>query len=206
MLFRPEQKHGLSGEHNVVVPMARRHSDVNHTLSARNSSLLHIQDHLVIAASAGSRDASIFVKHGGNAKRVPNAVCPPLALADLNRKSRRHGGKRRSPPQLSTLLKNKGVALGKPFQTVLHLAQGAGERSRHFRHSGRLLLADEICVDELPQLIVESRSGLVGFIGACHRLSASAHPPWSAESAGWALCRCRHTPQLSCDRQGLPTR
>src|SRR5215469_4943314 len=141
VLFRPEQKHGLSGEHNVIVPMARRHSDVNHTLSARNSSLLHIQDHLVIAASAGGRDASIFVKHGGNPKCVPNAVCPPLALADLNRKSCGHGGKWRSPPQLSTLLKNKSVALGKAFQTVRHLVQRAGECGGHLCHSGRLLLA-----------------------------------------------------------------
>jgi hypothetical protein len=29
VLFRPEQEHGLSGEHDVFIPMARRHGNVN---------------------------------------------------------------------------------------------------------------------------------------------------------------------------------
>src|SRR5262249_20099443 len=120
-----------------------------------NFSLLDVQDHLVVAASAGSRDASIFTEHCGYAKCVPDAVRPPLKLADLYRKSCWHGGKWRSSPQLSALLKNKRVALGQTFQTGFHLAQRAGKRGGHFRNSGRSLLADEKCVDELPQLIVE---------------------------------------------------
>src|SRR5437016_884597 len=83
VLFRPEEKHGGSGESNVVPPVMRGDGEVNHALAAYEPSIPHFQTHRIAAVAAGSRDHRIFSEGRRNAQRIPDAdspVSPPVRL------------------------------------------------------------------------------------------------------------------------------
>lgn len=52
MLFRPEEEHGFSIEHNVVPPVGRGNGEMGDTFIARNAILRDAQRHRVTATTA----------------------------------------------------------------------------------------------------------------------------------------------------------
>jgi len=101
MLFRPEQEHGTSREDDVLIPVAGGHRDMDHAFLLQKPSIFYGQWHLEVAAGATCVDSGIFVQHGGDAKRVPDAVAPPGALANADGKrgrDRQNGAARQSSP------------------------------------------------------------------------------------------------------------
>jgi len=109
MLFRPEQEHGPSGEDDVVVPMPRRHGNVDHSLRREQPAFLHPENHLVIAAAAGSVNARVLVQHCRNSQGIPDAVAIPGPLAGSNRKGGGHGREWSGAPEFSILLQDESV-------------------------------------------------------------------------------------------------
>src|SRR6201987_2278969 len=84
--FRPEQKHGPSGEGDILVPFAGRDSDVDDPASGDEFAFTDLDGHGEIAAPAGRVDAGIFAEHRGNTECIPDAVTKPGAVADCHGK------------------------------------------------------------------------------------------------------------------------
>src|SRR5262249_11292771 len=93
-----EQKHGSSSKNHIFVPVAGRQGDVNNPVILQQFAPPSPELHLVIAASAGRINLCIVFQHGGNAECIPNAVAPPGALFNADRKRCRDRRKRRNPP------------------------------------------------------------------------------------------------------------
>jgi hypothetical protein len=161
MLFRPEQEHGFSGKHNIVVPMARWNSDVDESLGADQFSFDNLQDHLVITAAAGGVDARILAQHCRNTERIPDAVAPPLALANAHGKGGRDGREWRRTPELSIFLQDECMRLAQLLQPGPDFAHGAGMRISHFGDFGRCACTNEVPVDVLAEAHVEGHGSVI---------------------------------------------
>ena len=111
VLFRPEQKHGLSRKDDIVVPVASRYGNMDDSLRPEKSAFFHIEVHLVIAAAAGGVNACVPVQHRWDAQGIPDAVAVPCTLAGSNRKGGGHSGKWSGSPQFAILLENKSVGV-----------------------------------------------------------------------------------------------
>lgn len=65
VLFRPEQEHGFSGEHDIVIPVTRWNGDVDHTLSVPQRTALYAHRHGKIATATSAVDPCVRVEHRG---------------------------------------------------------------------------------------------------------------------------------------------
>ena len=115
----------------------------------QQSPVLNRQQHLQIAAAAGRIDPGILSEHRRDAKCVPNAVGVPGPSADSDRKGSGHGGKRSGTPQLTILLKHKGVTRAQSLENRIHLFPRL-EAFRHLGNTRRATFRDHMAIDEKP--------------------------------------------------------
>jgi len=109
MLLRPEQKHGFSGEHNIFVPVAGGHGDMDDPVAFYQTAIVHMKRHLEITTTTRGRDSGILCQHDRNAKRIPDAVSIVVQEPHLHGKGGWNGGKWCGSPQLAMFLKYEGV-------------------------------------------------------------------------------------------------
>jgi hypothetical protein len=85
--------------------------DVDRARRRAQLPLADLQQHALIAASAGGVNRRVAVEHGGNAECVPDAVAPPSAIAGLHRKSGGHGGEGSGAPEFAIVLETECMGL-----------------------------------------------------------------------------------------------
>src|SRR4029077_16150001 len=147
VLFRPEQEHCSSGEHNVPVPMARGNGDVNGSFASAKLAAADLNWHIKIATTARRTDLRILIQAGGNAKRIPYAIPEPRLLPPLDRAARRNAENRCSPPQLTVLLCHEGMALAQARQAVTDFRSGGSQAARHLGDGGASLAVQQVAIN-----------------------------------------------------------
>src|ERR1051326_1525751 len=101
VFFRTEEHHCSSSEHNVVIPVPCGDSEVDHPVVFQNNPPLHPERHAGAAATTGCQHIAIAMQSSEDAQRVPDAVAPPGALANLCGECRRYGGEWRGTPEFT---------------------------------------------------------------------------------------------------------
>jgi ankyrin repeat protein len=162
LVFRPEEKHGLSIEDNVVPPAARWKREVNDAVAAHYS-IAHLQGQGVAASGEGGEHTSIGMECCEDTQRVPDAVAEPSPVADLCDERRRHSGERVGHQQFAARLKDQNVR-------VVHTAQGGtdvlhcdAELARERGHGRRLAGAHYLFVN------TEAKGGIIDHGGSVIR-------------------------------------
>jgi len=79
----------------------------------------------------------------------PKCVGVPGPSADSDRKGSGHGGKRSGTPQLTILLKHKGVTRAQSLENRIHLFPRL-EAFRHLGNTRRATFRDHMAIDEKP--------------------------------------------------------
>ena len=166
VLFRPEQKHGPSGEGDILVPFAGWYGDVDDPLSGDEFAFTDLDGHGEIAAPAGRVDAGIFAEHRGDAECVPDAVTKLGAVADCHGKRSGDGGEGCDAPEFAALLLHEGVTLAQSGEAGKNCLCGGFERLRHSRDGGAPTGANHVAIDKKAEAGVEK-------VGTRHEIGTS---------------------------------
>jgi hypothetical protein len=81
--FRLEEKHGRSGENQVIVPAGEGQGEVDEVLEIGNLPVLDFQLNGLVAFGEHGFDDRVAVERGGDAEHVPGAVgkvCPAIGV------------------------------------------------------------------------------------------------------------------------------
>jgi hypothetical protein len=168
MLFRPEQEHGTSREDDVLIPVAGGHRDMDHAFLLQKPSILYGKWHLEVTAGATCVDGRIFVQHGGDAERVPDAVAPPGAFANAHRKRGRDRRERCGAPELAIVLQHEGVALAKTDERFAHLLPCGCKRLSYFRNGGYAARPNGLPIHKEAHAGIEIMVVCDSLLGAAH--------------------------------------